>query len=466
MDNRQRWVLTLTSVAALMVMLDMLVVTTALDAIRRTLGASITGLEWTVNAYTLSFAVFLMTASALGDRFGRRRLFVAGLAVFTVASAACALAPGIGGLVAARAVQGVGSAMIMPLAFSLLSAAFPPAQRAKALGLFSAVTGLATLGGPLVGGAIVQGLSWQWIFWLNVPLGLVVIPLVRARVPESTGAPARLDFPGLALVSGAALGVVWALVHGNGHGWDRLDVLGPLAGGIALAIGFVWWERRSPAPMLPMRLFRSRAFSAGNASGFLLYGSILAAAFFLPQFFQVALHFGPLRAGLALVPWTITLSLVAPFAAARIARFGERPLLAGGLLLQAAGFTWIALIASPATAYVLFVPPLVLAGAGVSMAMPAAQHAVINSVAPAEIGKASGAFNTVRQLGGTFGVAIVAGVFTATGGYASPELFSAGFGPVLGTAAAFSLAAAVAGLWLPGRREKSEVAEPVLEVSR
>lgn len=466
MDNKQRWVLALTSAAALMVMLDMLVVTTALDTIRRTLGASIAELEWTVNAFTLSFAVFLMTAAALGDRFGRRRLFVAGLAVFTIASVACAVAPDTGTLIAARAVQGVGSAMVMPLAFSLLSAAFPPAQRAKALGLFSGVTGLATLGGPLVGGAIVQGLSWQWIFWLNVPLGFVVIPLIRAHVPESTGNAARLDFPGLALVTGAALGVVWALVHGNGYGWARLDVLGPLAAGIVLGVAFVRWELRSPEPMLPMRLFRSRAFAAGNASGFLLYGSIFGAAFFIPQFLQVALHYGPLKAGLALVPWTVTLSLVAPFAGARINRTGERPLLVGGLLMQAAGFAWIAVIAGPGLPYPLLVAPLMLAGAGVSMAMPAAQHAVINSVSPGEIGKASGAFNTLRQLGGTFGVVILAGVFTAAGGYGSPQAFSAGFGPAAGTAAALSFAAAVVGLWLPGRREKSELAEPVLEVSR
>ncbi|TNC22594.1 MFS transporter [Amycolatopsis alkalitolerans] len=466
MDDRQRWVLALTSVAALMVMLDMLVVTTALDAIRRTLGASITGLEWTVNAFTLAFAVFLMTASALGDRLGRRKMLVAGLAVFTLASAACAVAPGTGALIAARAAQGLGAAMVMPLAFSLLSAAFPPERRAKALGLFSGVTGLATLGGPLLGGAIVQGLSWQWIFWLNVPLGLVVIPLVRARIPESTGPAAPLDLPGVTLVTGAAFGVVWALVHGNGYGWTRLDVLGPLAVGLALGAGFVWWERRSPAPMLPMRLFRSRAFSAGNATGFLLYASIFGTAFFLPQFLQIALHYGPLRAGLALVPWTMTLTLVAPVAGTRIARFGERPLLAGGLFLQAVGFAWIALIAGPSLPYALLVPPLVLAGTGVSMAMPAAQHAVINSVGPAELGKASGAFNTLRQLGGTFGVVIVATVFTAAGGYGSPATFTAGFGPAVGTAAVLSLTAAVAGLWLPGRRVNSEPAEPVLEVSR
>ena len=189
---KQRWVLALTSVASLMVGLDILVVTTTLTTIHRQLGASLGELEWIINAYTLSFAVLLMTASALGDRFGRRRLFLAGLSLFTVMSAACALAPSIGWLIAARAVQGAGSAMIMPHAMALLSAAYPPQKRAKALGIFSGVTGLAILGGPMIGGVVVQGLSWPWIFWLNVPIGLLVIPLARRKIDESRGArPAR-----------------------------------------------------------------------------------------------------------------------------------------------------------------------------------------------------------------------------------------------------------------------------------
>jgi EmrB/QacA subfamily drug resistance transporter len=463
-------VLALTSLAAFMVMLDMLVVTTALSAIRLSLNASIAELAWTVNAYTLTFAVFLMTAAALGDRFGRRRLFLAGLAVFTLASAACALAPGIGWLIAARAVQGAGSAMVMPLAMALLSAAFPPAHRARALGLFSGATGLATLGGPLVGGAIVQGLAWQWIFWLNVPIGLLVIPLIRARIPESVGpTTARLDFIGLGLVTGGALGLVWGLVRGNDNGWATLAVLGPLAGGVICTVAFVAWERRALEPMLPMRLFRSRAFSAGNAAGFLLYGAIFGSAFFFAQFLQTALHYGPLKAGLALIPWTVTLSLVAPIAGARINRIGERPLLVCGLLMQAGAFAWIALIAGPDLAYPLLVPPLVVAGVGVSMAMPAAQNAVIGAVPPAEVGKASGAFNTLRQLGGTFGIVILTGVFAATGGYGSAQAFSDGFTPAVLAAAAISLAGAIAGLWIPARRDESEVAPPrtsALEVTR
>jgi EmrB/QacA subfamily drug resistance transporter len=450
--SAQRWVLALTSVAALMVGLDMLVVTTALTTIRLDLGASIEQLEWIVNAYTLSLAVLLMTASALGDRFGRRRLFVIGVGLFTVMSAACALAPSIGWLIAARAVQGAGSAMIMPHAMALLSGAFPPERRAKALGIFSGVMGLAILGGPMVGGAVVQGLAWPWIFWLNVPIGLAVIPLAARHIRESRGTGARLDVGGAALVTAAAFGLVWGLVRGNAAGWGSVEVTGALAGGVLLTAAFVAWELRVREPMLPMRLFRSRAFAAGNAATFGMYGSIFGAAFFLAQYLQTSLHYGPLAAGLRLAPWTVTLSLVAPVAGAWTGRIGERPLIAGGLAMQAGGFAWIALIARDGASYPAMIAPLILAGCGVSMAMPAAQNAVIGAVPPSEIGKAAGANNTLRQLGGTFGIAILAAVFAGAGSYASAGAFRDGFGPAAGVAAGLSLAAAIAGLWIPGRR--------------
>jgi EmrB/QacA subfamily drug resistance transporter len=452
MTPAQRWVLSLVSVASLMVVLDMLVVTTALNTIRVDLEASIEQLEWTINAFTLSFAVLLLPASALGDRLGRKRLFIAGLALFTVASAACALAPSTGWLIAARAVQGVGSAMIMPHAMALLGVAFPPAQRAKALGVFSSVTGLGTLGGPLVGGAITQGLAWQWIFWLNVPLGLVLIPLARARIPESTGTARSLDFGALALVTTGALGLVWGLVRGNLAGWASLEAGGSLAAGAVCMIAFVGWELRTREPMLPMRFFRSAAFSAGNASGFLLYGSLFGAAFLLAQFLQITLQYGPLDAGIRMAPWTFTVFFVAAIAGALVNRVGERPLIVVGLTLQAAGFGWIALIAGPYVDYRALITPLVVAGCGVSMAMPAAQNAVIGSVPPPSMGTAAGVFNTLRQLGGTFGIAILAAVFAGSGSYASPHAFSAGFTPAMGVAACMSLAAAIAGLWTPRRR--------------
>ncbi|MFD0632732.1 MFS transporter [Catenulispora yoronensis] len=318
MTAPQRWTLALASVASLMVVLDMLVVTTALNKIRLDLGASMAELEWTITAFTLSFAVLLMPASALGDRLGRRRMFLTGIAIFTVASAACALAPDTGLLIGARAVQGVGSALIMPHAMVLLSVAFPGRQRAKALGTFSSVTGLGTVGGPVVGGAITQGLDWHWIFWVNVPIGLLLMPLARAKTAESTGPARRLDVAGLVLVTGAAFGLVWGLVRGNAVGWAGAETVGTLAAGGVLAVAFVVWELRVDAPMLPMRFFRVPAFSGGNAAGFLMYATTVGVTFLLTQYLQVGLGYDPLATGLRLIPWTLTLTLIAPITGALV----------------------------------------------------------------------------------------------------------------------------------------------------
>jgi EmrB/QacA subfamily drug resistance transporter len=445
------WVLALASLASFMISLDSQVVTLALSTIRLDLAASIEQLEWTVNAYILSFAVLLLTGAAFGDRFGRRRMFVAGLAAFVAASAACALAPGMGWLIAARAAQGVGGALVIPLAMALLSAAFPREERARALGIFSGVTGLALIAGPIVGGAIAGGLAWEWIFWLNLPIGLIIIPLAIRCIPESYGSGTSLDVPGLLLVTGAAVGVVWGLMRGNGVGWASLEVVASLAGGLLLAVAFVAWERRAREPMVPLRLFRSRGFSAGNASAFFLFGTLYGAAFFMAQFLQTAQGHGPLGAGLRLLPWTATLFVIAPIAGALVNRFGERRLIVCGLLLQAIGMAWIARIATPSLAYASLVAPMVVAGAGVSMAMPAAQSAVLSAVAPSEIVKASGTFNMLRFLGGVLGVALGVAAFSAAGGFGSPLAFSAGFGPALGVAAALSFAGAMAGMMLPSR---------------
>jgi EmrB/QacA subfamily drug resistance transporter len=447
------WVLALASLASFMISLDSQVVTLALSTIRLDLGASIEQLEWTLNAYILSFAVLLLTGAAFGDRFGRRRMFVAGLALFVAASVACALAGSVGWLIAARALQGAGGALVIPLAMALLSAAIPREERAKALGIFSGVSGLALIAGPIVGGTITAGLAWQWIFWLNLPIGLILIPLAISRLPESFGSDSSLDIPGLALVTGTAFGAVWGLMRGNSEGWASAEVVGTLATGVMLAVAFVAWEWRARAPMVPMRFFRSRAFSAGNASGFFLFATVYGALFFMSQFLQTAQGHGPLAAGLRLLPWTATLFVVAPIAGALVNRIGERPLVAGGLFLQAVGMAWIGLIAAPDLAYANLVAPLILSGAGVSMAMPAAQNAVLSSVAGNEIGKASGTFNMLRFLGGVFGIAILVAVFAGNGSFDSPKTFSAGFAPAIGVCAALSLLGAIAGMWLPGRRE-------------
>jgi EmrB/QacA subfamily drug resistance transporter len=459
-DNKTAtWVLALASVASFMVALDALVVTTALSTIRDSLGASIEALEWTVNAYNLSFAVLLMTGAALGDRFGRRRMYVVGLGLFVAASAACALATDVGWLIAARAVQGAGGALVMPLALALLSAAIPPERRAKALGIFSSVTGLALIVGPVIGGAIAQGLAWEWIFWLNVPIGLLVIPFALRRIDESFGERATLDVGGLVLVSGAALGIVWGLMRGNTAGWGSLEVVVTLAAGLVLALTFVAWESRSTAPMVPLRLFHSPAFASGNAAAFLYTGSIYSSLFFLPQFLQTVQGHSPLATGLRLLPWTAVLFVVAPIAGGLVNRLGERPLVVVGLLCQTIGMAWLGLIARPDVAYLSLVPPLVLAGAGVSLAMPAAQNAVMSAVARSEVGKASGTFNMLRFLGGAFGIAVAAAVFTGAGGFGSAQAFSAGFGPAIGVSAGLSLLSALAGLGLPGRRTATPLAE-------
>ncbi len=463
----ERWVLVLSSVASLMVALDALVVTTALGTIRRHLGASIDELEWIVNAYGLSFAVLLIPAAALGDRLGRRRLFAAGLGLFVIGSAACAVSPNAGLLIAARALQGSAAALVAPLSLALLSAAIPPARRGQAMGIFGGITGIAVLGGPVIGGAVTQGLAWQWVFWINVPIGLATIPLVLTKVAESYGPRARLDVPGLVLVTGAAVGIVWGLMRGNDVGWGSPQVVGPLAAGVALLAAFVAVQRRVAEPMLPPRLFGSRGFSAGSAANFLLSCSLFGAVFFMAQFQQTALGQDPLDSGLRLLPWTATLFFVAPVAGAFVARVGERKLVAVGLTLQGVGMAWIALIAAPGMTYWHMIPPLVIAGAGISMAIPSVQNAVINAVAPGDLGKASGTFMTMRQLGGVFGLAIAAAVFSGAGSYASASAFGDGFVPAIAVSAGFSLAGAAVSLALPQRSaspaESAPRPEPMAE---
>jgi len=446
------WVLALTSAAQFMGALDALIVSTALRTIKQQLHASIGQLEWTVNAYSLTFAVFLMTAAVLGDRFGRRRLFTLGVAVFAASSAACAAAPGIGWLIAARAVQGTGSALVTTTGMALLTTAYPPARRGWALGIFSGAVGLAVLSGPVVGGAITQGLAWQWIFLINVPAGAVLIPLALRRIPESHGPAGAVDLPGIALMTSAALGLVWGLVRGNDAGWGSPEVAGALTAGTVLVLAFVAWERRAPAPMLPMRLFRSPAFAIGNAISFLLFASNLSTVFFMAQFQEVALGRSPLAAGIRLLPWTAPLFLVGPRAGALADRVGERPLITGGLVLQAAGLAWIAMIAALGQGYAAMVAPMVIAATGIAMAMPAVQKAVVGSVSPPDIGRASGTYNTMRWFGAVFGVAILVAVFAATGSYASPQSFTRGFSWAIAVAAVIALLGAAAGLALPASR--------------
>jgi EmrB/QacA subfamily drug resistance transporter len=463
------WVVALTGIGSLMAALDTLVVSTALSTIRVDLGASVEQLEWTVNAYNLSFAVLLITGAALGDRYGRRNLYAVGLGLFAAASAACALAPDVGWLIAARAVQGAGSALLMPLGLALLSAAFPAERRGAAIGIFSAITGLAVASGPLVGGAIVEGISWQWIFWINVPIGMLAVPLVLSRMKESFGPDASLDIRGLALVTGGALGLVWGLVRGNQAGWGSPEVIASLVAGVLLVTAFVAWELRAREPMIPMGFFRSRAFSAGNTAIFFTFASLFGAVFFFAQLLQFGLGYGPLEAGLRLLPWTATFITIAPIAGALADRIGERPLMVGGLSLQAVGMAWVALIAEPGLAYSHLLAPFIVAGVGVSMAIPAAQNSVVGSLAMEALGKAAGTNSMMRELGGVFGIALVVAVFAGSGSYASSQAFTDGFTPAIFVGAGLALAGALAGLALPGRRHAIAVApipQPAQEVTQ
>ncbi|MFC5002199.1 MFS transporter [Dactylosporangium cerinum] len=445
----QRWVLGLTSIGSVVVALDVLVVAAALTTIRHDLGATVEQLEWTMNAYSLSFAMLMLTAAALGDRWGRRRTFAAGLALFGVASVGCALATSTTALIAARAVQGVGAAVVMPLAMGLLGAAFPPERRGWAIGVFSGLTGLAVLSGPVIGGAVTEGLAWQWIFWINVPVAAAAVPLVMRRIPESTGPARRLDPGGAVLSTLAVLGLVWGVVRGAEAGWGSAEVVGSLALGGLLLVAFLIWQVQAPQPMVPPAFFRSRSFSAGNAAGFMLTAALFGAVFFLAQFMQVAFGSGPLLAGLRLLPWTATLFLVAPIAGRLVDRVGERPLVVAGLTLQAAGMFWISRVDAGAVHYADLVAPLIVAGCGVSMAMPATQSASIGALPPGAVGIASGIYSMMRQLGGVVGVALLAAVFAAAGGYGS---FAGGFSRALAVCGVLSLLGALAGLGIGARR--------------
>ncbi len=450
--REQRWVLGLASLASFIVILDVMVVATALTALRHHLGASLADLEWTVNAYTLSFAVLLMTAAAIGERLGRRRVFAAGLVVFAVSSAACALAPDAAALIAARAVEGAGAATIMPMALTLLNATFPPARRGWAIGIYGGVTALGAVAGPVLGGAVTQGLGWQWIFWINVPVALAAVPLVLTRVKEAAaGQGGTVDLPGLALVTVAATGLVWGLVQGNTAGWGSAGVTGALAGGVVAAVAFAAWERRAAHPMLPPRLFRSPAFSAGNVAIFAINASLTGAIFLMPQFQQVVAGQDPLGAGLRLLPWGIAPLLVGPRAGALADRIGERTLVVTGSLVQAAGMGGIAAAAASGSGYLALIAPMSLVGVGLALAMPAVTRSVTSTAPPADTGTASGAFTTMRQLGGAFGVGVLGAAFAATGSYATPGAFSHGFVTACGVGAGISLAGAAAGAILPGR---------------
>jgi EmrB/QacA subfamily drug resistance transporter len=445
------WTFVITAIAVFMASLDNLVVTTALPVIRADFSATLSELEWMVNAYTLTFAVLLLTGAALGDRFGRKRLFIIGIAIFTAGSLAAALSSTSTELIVARAVQGLGGAILTPLSLTILSEAVSPERRAVALGAWGGVAGLAIAVGPLVGGAIAEGLAWQWIFLVNVPIGLIAIPLAFLRLRESYGPPNRLDLPGLGIISAGLLAIVWGLVRGNDLGWTDPLIVGALSVGAVLVVAFVAWEARTAEPMLPLRLFRSRAFSAANIVSMLMTFGMFGSIFLLAQFFQVVQGYSPFEAGLRTLPWTLMPVIVAPIAGLLSVRTGTRPLLVAGMALQALSLAWISLVITPTVEYLTLVPAFVMAGTGMGLFFAPIANVVLSAVRPAEEGKASGANNAIRELGGVFGVAVLASVFSASGSYVSAASFVDGLIPAMQVGAVVVGLGAVAALALPGR---------------
>jgi EmrB/QacA subfamily drug resistance transporter len=446
---RRGWTLAIVSIGLFMVVLDNLVVSVALPSIHRDLGASIQSLEWTVNAYVLSYAVLLLTGAALGDRFGRKRMFMAGITLFTASSAAAALAPSTGLLIAARAIQGIGAAISTPLTLTLLADAFPPARRGIAIGVWSGVSGVAVALGPLVGGAVVQAASWHWIFWINVPIGLVLVPLAGARLVESHGPKAHLDLRGLGLGSIGLFGLVFGLVRSQSLGWTSLEVLISLAVGAVLLVAFIAHERRVENPMLPMGFFADRGFAVTNVVSLAMYFGMFGSIFFLSQFLQNVLHNTPLQAGVKLLVWTGATMIVSPLAGFFSERYGSRLFMATGLGLQAIALGWMASLAGVDTSYVSLIGPFILAGSGMALVFAPAANAVLSSVRTEQAGQASGATNAIRELGGVLGVSVLATVFTSHGGYGSPQAFVSGLVPSMWVGAAVLGAGALVAALLP-----------------
>jgi EmrB/QacA subfamily drug resistance transporter len=446
------WTLILAAFGAFLTALDIVVVSTALPTLRTHLHASLADLEWTINGYNLVFACLMLTGAALGDKLGRKRMYVLGVAIFTLASAAAALSTSAGALIATRAVQGVGAALISPLTVTLVAQAVPPARRAMAIGVLGGVTGLGVAAGPVLGGAIVEGVSWQWIFWINVPVGLFVGVFSVLRLRESRGGRTQLDPVGLVLAAAGMFGLVWAAVRAPSIGWGAAETVGALAGGAVLVVAFALWQRRAPHPMLPMQFFTRRAFAAANIAGFLQQTSLIGSLFMITQLFQVGMGYTPLTAGVRILVWMAMPLLVAPPAGILAGRFGNRPVLLTGFVLMAGGLGWLAAATVDGVpGYASLVAPLVIAGIGISLCFPVIANAITESVPFTEIGVASGANKATLELGSVVGIAVLAAVFAHTGGYDSAQQFVTGFTPAMWTAAGIAASGLVAALALPRR---------------
>ncbi|TSD46793.1 DHA2 family efflux MFS transporter permease subunit [Rhodococcus sp. KBS0724] len=440
------------SLPMFMATLDNLVMTSALPVIEKDLNASVSQLQWFMNAYTLAFATLMLSATTLGDRWGRRRMFVGGIGLFTAASIASALSTSAGLLIAARAVQGVGAAAIMPLSLTLLVAAVPEAKRAMAIGVWGGVSGLGIAMGPVVGGAVVDGFSWQGIFWINVPVAIVAVPLALYALGESTGRKQPLDVAGVALAGLGVFLAVWGIVHGNDDGWGSFGVVASLVGAV-IALGlFIVRERTTSHPVMPLRLFRSRSFSMANVIGLTFSIGIFGAVFLLSQYLQIAMGFTPFEAGLRTLPWTAAPMVFAPLAGFLAPKVGLRPLLLTGLGLQAGALFWLAARIVPDATYASLVPALLMAGIGMGLTFAPNATAVLVDMDAPDHGTASSTNATLREIGVALGIAVLTAVFLAAGGALTPLGYSEALTPALRVGGCFVLVAVVAAWFVPSRK--------------
>lgn len=440
------------SLPMFMATLDNLVMTNALPVLHDRLGATVEELQWFVNAYTLAFASMILIASALGDRFGRRTVFTIGITIFGVGSVLAALSVDPGQLIAARAVQGFGAAGVLPLSLALISGGVAPERRPLAIGIWGGISGLGVAVGPLVGGAIMEGWNWQAIFWLNVPVALIAIPLAFFALRNDFGERSRIDVLGAVPVGAGVLALVHAIVRGNDDGWGSTSVVGELVIGGILVLAFVLWQTRAQAPLVPLRLFRDRSFTLTNIVGFGFSFGTFGAIFILIQYMQVVQGSTPFEAALQTTPWTLAPMFVAPLAGIFAPRIGTRALMVTGLALQAAALAWIATMMSSDLAYATLIVPFIMAGVGMGQVFAPSATALLATLGVIDHAKASGVNSTAREIGLALGTAVMTAIFVSAGGELLPDLYVDAARPAVFVGAAVLVASAIAALWLPAGR--------------
>ena len=415
-SNRRWWTLGAMCFALFMIMLDNTVVNVALPSIQRDFDASLSALEWTINAYTLTFAVLLVTGGRLGDIFGRRLTFLIGVSVFALASATAGFAPTDDWLVASRALQGIGAALMMPGTLSIITNAFPPAERGQAIGIWAGVSAIALAIGPLIGGWLTEDVSWRAIFFLNLPVaaGAIAITLFAAHESRDDTVDRRIDYPGIAALTVGLSALVLGLVEANSWGWGSPQILGLFALAVVALVGFVWIEQRSPAPVVDFAFFRSRQFLGASAVAFMVTFAMFAMFFFLALYMQNILGYSPLETGVRFLPSTLLVMIAGPVSGKLSDRIGPRWLMTGGLLLIAASMAWQSRIDTN-TGYGYLLPAFMVMGLGIGLVMSPMSAAAMNAVDRTKAGVASGTLSMSRMIGGTFGVAAL-GALVATVG--------------------------------------------------